>query len=93
MAAISQTTLSNVRISIKISLMFVPKVPNSNIPALVQIMAWRRPGDKSLSEPKMVSLLTHICVTRPLRVKETEEQSTNRSVNNSLRTHTGKHKT
>ena len=28
-------------------------------------MAWRRPGDKRLSEPIMVSLLTHICVTRP----------------------------
>ena len=37
----------------------------NNIPALVQIMAWRRPGDKPLSEPMMVSLLTHICVTRP----------------------------
>ena len=24
-----------------------------NIPALVQIMAWRRPGDKPLSEPKL----------------------------------------
>ena len=32
-------------------------------------MAWRRPGDKPLSEPMMVSLLTHICVTRPQRVK------------------------
>ena len=28
-------------------------------------MAWRRPGDKPLSEPMMVKLLTHICVTRP----------------------------
>ena len=28
-------------------------------------MDWRRPGDKPLSEPMMVSLLTHICVTRP----------------------------
>ena len=28
-------------------------------------MAWRRPGDKPLSEPMMVILLTHICVTRP----------------------------
>ena len=28
-------------------------------------MACRRPGDKPLSEPMMVSLLTHICVTRP----------------------------
>ena len=55
----------NVRISIKISLKFVPKGPINNIPALVQIMAWRRSGDKPLSEPMMVSLLTHICVTRP----------------------------
>ena len=49
----------------RISLKFLPKVRINNIPALVQIMAWRRPGDKPLSEPMMVSLLTHICVTRP----------------------------
>ena len=55
----------NVRISIKISLKFVSKGPINNIPALVQIMAWRRSGDKPLSEPMMASLLTHICVTRP----------------------------
>ena len=54
-----------VRISIKISLKFVPKGPINDIPALVQIMAWRRPGDKPLSEPMLASLLTHICVTRP----------------------------
>ena len=35
----------NVRISIEISLTFVPKGPISNIPALVQIMAWCRSGD------------------------------------------------
>ena len=34
----------NVWIPIKISLKFVPKDPIDNIPALVQIMAWRRPG-------------------------------------------------
>ena len=34
-------------------------------PALDKIMAWRRPDDKPLSEIMMVSLLTHICVTRP----------------------------
>ena len=50
----------NVRISIKISLNCVSKGPINNNPALVQIMAWRRPGDKPLSEPMMVSLLTHI---------------------------------
>ena len=52
-------------ISIEISLKFVPRGPINNIPALVLIMAWRRPGDKPLSEPMMVSLLTHIRVTRP----------------------------
>ena len=52
-------------ISIKISLKFVPAGQINNIPSLVQIMAWRRPGDKPLSEPMMVSVLTHICVTRP----------------------------
>ena len=55
----------NIRISIKICLKFVPKVPINNIQALVQVMAWRRPGDKPLSEPMMVCLLTHIFVTRP----------------------------
>ena len=60
----------NVRISIEISLKFVPKGPINNIPALVQIMAWRRSGDKPLSEPMMDSLLTHICVTRPQWVKQ-----------------------
>ena len=55
----------NVLISIIISLKFVPEGPIDNIPALVQIMVWPRPGDKPLSEPRMVSLPTHICVTRP----------------------------
>ena len=31
---------------------------------MVQIMTWRRPGDKPLSKPMMVSLPTYICVTR-----------------------------
>ena len=57
------------RISIKISLKFVPKGPINNIPALVQIMAWRRPGDKPLSEPMVVSLPTHMCITRPQWIK------------------------
>ena len=47
----------NVWISIKISL------------KLVQIMAWRRPGDKPLSEAMTVSLLTHIFITQPQWVK------------------------
>ena len=55
----------NVQISIKISLKFVLKGPTNNIPALVQIIAWRRQGDEPLSGPVMVSLLTHVWVTRP----------------------------
>ena len=51
-----------------ISLKFVLKVQIDNIPALVPIMAWRRPGDKPLSETMMVSLLTLTCVTRPQRI-------------------------
>ena len=54
----------NVWISIKISLKCVPKGPINNIPALVQMMACRRQGDKPLSEPIIVSLPTRICVTR-----------------------------
>ena len=41
----------------------------SNIPAVVQIMAWRRSGAKPLSEPMMASLPTRICITRPQWVK------------------------
>ena len=59
----------NILISIKISLPFVPKDRINNIPASVQLMAWRRPGDKSLSELMMLRLQTHICVTRPQWVK------------------------
>ena len=56
----------NVWIPIKISLKFVPRGPINNILALVQLMAWRRPGDMPLSWPMMVRLPTHICVTRLL---------------------------
>ena len=56
-ATISQTAFWN------------PEFRINNIPAFVQIMAWRRPGDKPLSEPMMVSLLTYICITRPQWVK------------------------
>ena len=37
---------------------FVPKGLINNIPELIQIKAWPRPGDKPLSEPIMVILLT-----------------------------------
>ena len=59
----------NVWILIEISLKFVSRRPIDNIPALVWIMAWRRPGDKPLSEPMMVCLLTHIWVTQSQWVK------------------------
>ena len=62
----------NIWMSIKISLEFVYNGPINNNPALVQIMAWRRSGDKPLSEPVMVCLLTLICVTRPQWVNWTD---------------------
>ena len=72
MAAVLQTTVLDTfswmkmfELRFKISLKFVPKGRINNIPSLVQIMAWRRPGDKPLSEPVTVRLLTHICVIRP----------------------------
>ena len=55
----------NVRISIKISLKFIPKSPVNNIPALVQIRASRQTGDRPLSKPMMVRLPMHICITWP----------------------------
>ena len=67
----------NVTISIKFSLKFVPKGPINNIPTLVQIMAWRRPGDKPLSEPVIVSLLTHIFFTRPQWVNPSRQRLRN----------------
>ena len=54
---------------IKISLKFGPKGSINNISALVQIMVWRLVGTKPLSEPMMVSLLKHLCVTWPQWVK------------------------
>ena len=81
MAAISQNTLKriflteNVSISIKISLKFVRKGSVNNIAALFQIMAWRLPEDKPLSEPMVASLPTHICVTWPQWVKKNTEWS------------------
>ena len=53
--------------------------PINNIPALVQMMTSRRPGDKPLSEPMLFSLLTHICVTRPQWVNWTPVDNMNRT--------------
>ena len=47
------------------SLKLVPRGQINNTPASVQIMAWHRPGDKPLSEPMMVRLVMHICITQP----------------------------
>ena len=44
-------------------------VPINNIPALVQLMAWCRPGKKSLYELMVVSLLMHVCIIQPKWVK------------------------
>ena len=62
----------NFWIPIKISLKFVPKGPINNILVLVQIMAWRWPGDKPLPEPMMISSRTyiHVCITLPQWIKD-----------------------
>ena len=44
-------------ISIKFSLKFVPKGPIKNIPALVQVMAWRRTGGKLLPGPVLTQII------------------------------------
>ena len=41
----------NDRIQSQISLKYVPRSPIDNKPALIQLMAWRRIGNKPLSEP------------------------------------------
>ena len=52
------------------------------VPALVQIITWRRAGDRPLSEPMMICLLTHICVTRPQWVKDCDVLQLLSSFNN-----------
>ena len=52
-------------------LKFVPTGPIDNNTTLVQIMAWYPTGDKPLSDPMMVSLLIHICMTGLQWVKGT----------------------
>ena len=62
MDAISQTTHSNssswmkiLEFRLEISLKFLSK-GTINIPPLVQIMVWRQPGHKPLSEPMMAKI-------------------------------------
>ena len=59
----------NCCILIKFSLKYVRKGPIDNNPALVQIMAWRRSGDKPLSEPlnRWCLVHQHICASLGLK--------------------------
>ena len=82
MVAISHTILSNafsgieiIKFWLKISLKFVFKGANNNIPALIQIMAWRQTGDKPLSKLMMVRLQTNRCVNRPQWVDDIKHWS------------------
>ena len=47
----------NDRILIQISLKYVPRSPIGNKSALIQVMVWRRPGDKPLPEPMMTQFI------------------------------------
>ena len=55
----------NILISMKFSLKAIPKGSITNIPALVQITAWHRAGDRQLSESMMIILPAKSCVTLP----------------------------
>ena len=61
----------SVWISIKFLIETCFKGQINNIPSLVQIRAWHRPGEKPLSEPMVVRLPMHIWNTRPQCVKIT----------------------
>ena len=76
MTAISRTTFSNAFSWMKMYEFRVPKGPINNIPALVQIIAWRRPGDKPLSEPMMVRLPTHIASFSPYEFRPLKKINT-----------------
>ena len=65
MDAISQTTFSNAfffmneqfLILIQMSLKFIPKVLIDNKSVLVQVMAWRRTGDKPLPKSVIIQFI------------------------------------
>ena len=75
--AFSWIKIYDIWISIDISQKLFPKGPNHNIPALIQIMAWPRPGDKPLSERMMVKLPTNMCITQPQWVNACHELGIN----------------
>ena len=59
-------------ISSEIALRWLPQYCTHNKSTFLQLVAWchwRQPGGKPLSEPMMVSLLTHICITQPQWIK------------------------
>ena len=76
MAASLQTPSSNGFLDwkcvnfIKISLKFVPKGLLNDIPVLIQKMARHQPGDNLLSDPMVITLQKHICVTWPQWVNQ-----------------------
>ena len=78
----------NVRVSIINLLKFASKDPINHFPALVLIIGWHRPGYEPLSEPMVVSLLTHIWVTRSQWVKMVKEQNTGQWTLHKCITHT-----
>ena len=75
MAANIQTTFSNAFSWMKRHTFLLRIHWINNILSLVQIVAWRRPGDKPSFEPTMVRLPSHIFVTRPQWVKTTEHHN------------------
>ena len=54
----------NISISIKIWLKVIPKDPINNVPAVVQIMAWRLPATSHYLNQLWSTILTHTCDTR-----------------------------
>ena len=61
----------NFGVLIQISFRYVPRGSINDKPGLAQIMAWCQRGNKPLSKPLWLYLLTHTCVTRPRWVNQT----------------------
>ena len=60
----------NIYISLRIPLKFIPKDQINNIPALIQIMAWHRPGHKPLSEPMMIILFASLGLNELMTLRQ-----------------------
>ena len=87
MADIFQTTFLKARYWMKMykfRLRFLGRL-FLGVPALVQMITWRRAGDEPLTEPMMICLLTHICVTRPQWVKDCDVSQLLSTIQTSLR--------